>query len=82
MSGYGDVKSRRMVRLLNWLSKNKKVEVKSGGNHNYKITCIHNGESYPIPSSHRVINKHIVKAFMEWLVINEICTKDEFDSRL
>lgn len=39
-------------------------------------------ESYPLPISHRMVNKHIVKDFMEWLARNEICTKEEFDERI
>lgn len=82
MSGYGDVKRKRMLSLLMWLANYKGVSVESAGKHNHKVECLHNGETYPIPSSHPVINKHIVKDFQEWLERNDVCTKDEFDRHL
>ena len=82
MGEYANVKSKRFVRVLNWLANHKGVELKQGGRHNYKIICVHNSNSYAIPSSHYEINKRIVKAFGEWLVKNTICTKDEYDSQL
>lgn len=82
MSGYGDVKTRKFLRIIKWLQNNSDIEVKKGGRHNLKITIIHNNASYPIPSSHKIIDKYIVKDFMEWLVKNRICTKEEFDSHI
>ncbi len=82
MSGFTDIKQRKFKHLLKWLGNNRSVEVKQGGRHNIKVACIRTGESYPIPSSHREINKHIVKDFMEWLVRSEICTEEEFRERL
>lgn len=82
MGQYADVKSKQFVRLLKWLAKSKGVLLTGGGNHPYKITAIHNGEGYPLPASHKIMNKHIVNDFMEWLVRNEVCTKDEFDAQL
>ncbi|TSC66040.1 MAG: hypothetical protein G01um101477_246 [Candidatus Doudnabacteria bacterium Gr01-1014_77] len=81
MSGYGDVKRRRMKRLLKWLKTTKGVEVKQGGNHTI-LRCIQNGAAIPVPSSHSVVNKHIVKDVMEWCIKNGICTREEFDKRL
>jgi hypothetical protein len=43
---------------------------------------IRNGKSYPVPVNHRVMDKYIVKDFMEWLVKNEVCTKEEFEKKL
>ncbi len=82
MSGFTDVKQRKFIHLLRWLGNNKGVEIRQGGRHNIKVTCIRTGESYPIPGSHREINKHIVKDFMEWLINSEICTEVEFRERL
>jgi len=82
MADYADIKSRKVVRFLRWLVENKGVEVTSGGRHNYKVTCIRNGKSFPIPSSHKIINRFVVKAFVDWLVENEICTKEEFDGHI
>lgn len=82
MGEYADIKSRKIVRFLVWLVVNKGVEVSKAGRHNYKVTCIRNGKSYPIPSSHKTINRFIVKSFVEWLVENEICTKNECDNHI
>lgn len=82
MSGYTDVKNKKMKNLLKKLQNQTDIEIFQGGRHNTKVSCIHTGESYPIPNSHRYINKHIVKDFMKWLVRNEVCTKKEFDEIL
>lgn len=63
MGKYADVKSKKFIKLLEWLAKNKPVELSIGGKHNLAITCIHTGEKYPIACSHNIINKHIVKHF-------------------
>lgn len=82
MGQYANIKSKKFIRVLNWLAKNKGVNLKKAGKHIYKVECIHNGEAYPIPASHDEINSHIAKAFGEWLVKNTICTRDEYDSLL
>lgn len=82
MGNYANIKSSRFVRLLNWLSKNKGVELSTGGRHNYKVTCIHSGDSFPIPSSHGEMNKHIVKDFKDWLVTRGLCSEKEYDNNL
>ena len=82
MSGYGDIKTKKFLRALNWLENNKPVTIQKGGRHNIKVTCIHNGRSFPLPTSHSEINKHIVKKFVDWLAFNGICTKEEFDQKL
>lgn len=83
MGQYANVTSRRMYQFLKWLGNKKTVDVIVGGTtHPVKVACQKNGESYPLPISHRMVNKHIVKDFMEWLVRNEICTKEEFDERI
>ncbi len=82
MGEYANVKSKQFVRTLKKLVRKYKVELADGGNHNYVITCIHNAKSYPIASSHREMNKHIVKNFGEWLVKNEVCTKEQYDELL
>ena len=82
MGQYANIKSKRFIRVLKWLARRKGVELKKAGNHIYKITCIHNGQAYPLPVSHREVNSHIVKDFGEWLVRNTICSKEEYDSQL
>ena len=82
MGQYADVTSRRMLQFLKWLGNHKSVDITVGGKHPIKVICPRSGESYPLPISHTAVNKHIVKHFMEWLVKNEICTKQEFDKHL
>lgn len=82
MGKYADVKSKKFIKLLEWLAKNKPVELSIGGKHNLAITCIHTGEKYPIACSHNIINKHIVKHFKEWLIKRDLCTETEFDKNL
>jgi len=71
-----------MHQFLKWLGNNRAVDVVDAGRHAVKVTCQKNNESYPLPLSHRTVNKNIVKDFMEGLVKNDICTKQEFDERV
>jgi len=80
MSGYGDVKSRKVRNLLNGLERQGKIESREGDH--TTITCIRNGQSYPVPTKHNTVNKHIVKKLMKWLVKNKVCTREEFDKQI
>lgn len=82
MGQHANVTSRRMYQFLKWLGNKKEVDVVVGGGLPAKVTCQKNGESYPFLISHTMVNKHIVKDFMEWLIRNGICTKQEFDERI
>lgn len=82
MGEYAGITSKRMYRVVKWLGKHKAVDVVVGGNHPIKVTAHKTNESYPLPISHKIVNKHIVKDFVEWLVRNEVCTKKEFDEKL
>lgn len=82
MTEYADIKKNKFQNFLKKLKNISGIEVSGGGRHNTKVTCIHTGQSYPIPSSHPVITKFIVKDFMKWLVRSNICTKEDFDKML
>ena len=82
MGQYANVTSRKLLQFLKWLGNHKKVDVMIAGKHPVKVTCHNSSESYPLPTSHSMVNKHIVKHFMEWLVENDICTQQEFDERI
>lgn len=82
MTSFADLKTKKILKLVKWLAKNKGVTVAEGGRHNIKVTIIHTGESYPLPTSHRIMNKHIVKDFMDWLIRQGICTEQEFNDQL
>ena len=83
MGKYANVKSTKFKNTLTWLNNHEDVEVVVGGNHNTKVKYTgHGNGSYPISSSHRHIEKRIVKSFMKWLVNKKICTKEEFDARI
>ncbi|MEO6077653.1 MAG: hypothetical protein ABIP54_02610 [Candidatus Andersenbacteria bacterium] len=81
MSGYGDVKRRKFINLLKWLHGTGEIEVIAGSRHT-KIEHIRTGDVYPVPTAHRTVNKHIVKAFQKWLEARDVCSKKEFDKRL
>lgn len=80
MGEYANIKPRTFLQLLKWLANNKNVDVTVGGKHPTKVKC-HSDGSYPLPY-HKRIDKNIVKSFMDWLVKNGVCTKEEFDSHL
>lgn len=81
MSGYGDVKRRKIINVLKWLKNSKGVEVDSGSRHTL-IKTIETQDKFPVPTAHPTVNKHIVKDLAEFLVKNKICTKKEFDKRI
>ncbi|OGY45914.1 MAG: hypothetical protein A3J65_02030 [Candidatus Buchananbacteria bacterium RIFCSPHIGHO2_02_FULL_45_11b] len=81
MGHYANVKSKKFIRFLKALAnKNPDLELSGGGRHPYKLACIHNGESIPIPSGHAEINKHIVKDIKDYLVEWGICSEEYFDN--
>lgn len=82
MGQYANVVCKKMLQFLKWLANHREVDVTVGGKHPIKVVCRKNGEVYPLPVGHGVVNKHIVKDFMEWLVKHGICTEQEFDERI
>ena len=72
------LKRKSVIKFLKWLKKNRAVEVSDSGKHT-KIKCIHTGESFPLPTSHSTMNKHILKNFLNWCKENEICSREEFE---
>jgi len=81
MSGFGDVKSKKLKNVIKWLSSKTEIRVSKGGRHNIKIKHIYDG-AYPLPISHSTIDKHVVKHFADWLIQNNVCTEEEFSARL
>ena len=82
MGEYANIKQKKFSRLLKWLSNHKAIEILQGGRHVFKAYSIKSNNSFPLPVSHKIINKHIVKAFRDWLVENDICSIDEFDNHV
>lgn len=82
MGQYANIKSKRMVRFVKWLGKHKAVDIIQAGKHPIKVESHQTRESFPLPVSHREVNKHILKNFKEWLVKNEVCTEEEFHKKL
>lgn len=83
MGKYANIKSKKFKKkILKWLDSKDDIEITKGGRHNIKVACIHTGESYPIPCSHKEINKNIISDFVKWLEENNICEQEEFDNRL
>ncbi len=82
MTNYASIKTSKFKKgILKWIENVGGVEITNKGKH-CKIHCIHNGQSFPLPLSHRHINKFLIKRFVEWLEKNEICTKEEFDNNI
>ena len=79
MGEYANIKSKKFYQLLKWLSNHKRFEIVQGGRHVAKDHAIETNCSYPLPLSHKEVNKNIVKDFRDWLVKNSICTAEEFD---
>lgn len=83
MGEYADVKSKKLINAIKKLiNKSTDLELLPGGRHNCKLHCIHNGQSFPIPTSHKYIDKYIVKDIAEILERWDICTIDEFKKNL
>ena len=82
MGEYANVKSKKFFQLLKWLSNHKRFEVVHGGRHVAKAHAIETNSSYPLPLSHKEVNKNIVKDFRDWLVRNNVCTTEEFDEHI
>ena len=82
MGEYANVKSKDFYRVLQWLANKKGLVVRTGGNHVIKVESSKSGQSFPLPLSHGTISRYITRSFVEWLVKNEVCTKEEFDERL
>ena len=81
MGEYADVKTRKVRKFIKWLKRNKSIEVRESGKH-LVVTCIYNGKSFPVPVAHRVVNKNILKEFMNKLIEWRICTETEIRDRL
>lgn len=81
MGGYNNVSQRKIKRFLKWLKNHKQVEVEEGAKHT-RITCIYNGNSTLAPTRHSEVDPNLIKALVDWLIKNEICTKEECDSQL
>ena len=75
----GDIKTKKFLKVVHKIAARSAIEVRQGGNHNYKVECLYTGESYPLPANHPTVNKHIVKAFGKWLTKNDVCSFEEFE---
>ena len=81
MSGYANTTRRKVKNFLVWLSKHKDISLDEGAKHT-TITCVHNGKKTLSPVRHNYIDKHLVKALVDWLTENEVCTLEECDKHL
>ncbi|OGH64625.1 MAG: hypothetical protein A2821_04185 [Candidatus Magasanikbacteria bacterium RIFCSPHIGHO2_01_FULL_41_23] len=78
MGEFTDVKRRKLLKLLNWLSQKPHMTIKAGGKHQIIVKYNFWDRPFPIPFKHNTVNKYIVKAFMDKLVVSNICTEEEF----
>jgi hypothetical protein len=82
MVKYADIKSKKLrKRLFRWLVGTGEISIEEGSKHT-KIEHIRTGKKYTIPTSHNVVNKHIVKGLMKWLIVLKVCKQEEFDNHL
>ncbi len=77
----GDIKTKKFLKIVQRIAAQAAIEIKPGGRHNYKVLCIHTGNSYPLPANHPTINKYIVKSFGKWLEENKVCSFEEFEKQ-
>lgn len=79
MGEYADVRSSKLKRFVEGLAKrNPQIELRRG-NHELVIKYLFGERPFPLPTSHKRVNKHIVKDLVERLVEWKVCTKEEFD---
>ena len=79
MGEYANIKSKKFYQLLDWLTNHKRFEILQGTKHSVKAHAIETNQIYPLPLNHKVINKFIIKGFCNWLIANNVCTKEDFD---
>jgi hypothetical protein len=82
MSGYADVKLKRLRNFIKYLGARSEIKLEKGGNHVGVVRCPHWPRPFPLPSKHGVVNKHIVKDLLEKLIKDEITSQEEIDKRL
>lgn len=82
MGEYANIKSKEFFQFLDWLKNHKDIQILPGTKHVVKAKATKTNLVYPLPLNHRVVSKHIVKAFRDWLIINNICTLEEFDGHV
>ncbi len=83
MGEYADARSSKMVRFLEGLvRKNPKLLELRSGRHQSVIKHLFGKGSYPVPTSHRWVNKYIVKDLSELLIGWGVCTKEDFDKAI
>ena len=79
MGEYADVKRRKILKLLKWLSKKEHLIVSTAAEHQWVIRHSNWSRPYPIPFKHGTVSKHYIKDLMKKLVKSEVCTKEEFN---
>jgi len=82
MGEYSGFKRKKVIKLLNWLDKQKHFSVDNGGNHQIVVKYSFWERPFPVPFKHGQINEHILKSLMKKVVATEVCTKKEFDNHL
>ncbi len=81
MGEYANISSKKLSQFLQWLSRKPGITLDPGGRHNIKVQAS-TGSAFPLPLSHREVNKYIVKGFRDWLVKGGVCTQEEFDEHI
>lgn len=74
---FGEIKSKKVKKFIKKLVRKNKTIIFSNEGKHYKIK-INDKSSFPLPLSHVTVNKYIIEKFGKWLVVNNICTEEEF----
>ena len=82
MGGDTDLKRRKMLKLLSWLSTQESFVVSTGGRHQWVVKHEKWQRPFAVPFKHNTINKFIVKALMDKVVSTGVCTREDFEQRL
>lgn len=82
MGEYANITAKRLSQFLQWLSKDPSITIVPGGRHAVKVSSTKSGLAFPLPLSHRIVNKYIVKGLRDWLIAHGVCSKDEFDRHI
>ncbi|MBI4426555.1 MAG: hypothetical protein HY567_03170 [Candidatus Kerfeldbacteria bacterium] len=81
MAEFANVKRKKFRSALAWLGNKPGIVIIEGHKHTL-IKYVYNGETYPVPTAHKEINKHILKSLAAKLVTWGICSEDDFKDQL
>ena len=82
MGEYADIKRKRMLRLLRWISTLNGFEVSTGGKHQWIVKHGTWTRPYPITFRFNTVSNIYVKELVKKIVATGACSKEQFDEHL